>query len=133
MKYRKGYDYQLDETVRFQTSLLPRHTATTRFICLSTEGVLTISAGYAWDGASGPTLNSDNSMTPSLVHDAAYQLIRHGLLDRKWRKEADEQLYLMLRERGMSWLRARSWLTAVRLFAGGAATPGDIREVFEVA
>lgn len=132
MKYRKGYDYQLAEQEVYQTSLRPEKDIITHFISLTTNGALTISTGYAWDGPSGPTLNTDNSMTPSLLHDALYQLIRQSLLDRRWRKVADEQLYLMLRERKMSWFRAQYWLAGVRWFAGGAATPGQTREVFSV-
>ena len=107
MQYRKGYNYQLAGRVRLQTNLRPEQEATTQFINLTTEGVLTISAGYAWDGPSGPTMNTDNSMTPSLIHDAVYQLMRQCLLDASWRDEADKQLYLMLRKRGMSWVCRR--------------------------
>lgn len=131
MQYRKGYNYQLAGRVRLQTNLRPEQEATTQFINLTTEGVLTISAGYEWDGPSGPTMNTDNSMTPSLIHDAVYQLMRQCLLDASWRDEADKQLYLMLRKRGMSWVRAKYWLRGVQWFAEGAATPGDTKEVFE--
>lgn len=133
IKYRKGYDYQLSENAAFHTSICPPITIKSDFLSLDSEGGLTILAGYAWDGASGPTLNSDSSMTPSLVHDALYQLMREGRLHPEWRKEADEQLYRMLRQRGMSWVRAKSWLAGVRWFAGGAATPGDTKKVFEAA
>ena len=133
MKYRKGYDYQLAEMARFQTAVYPLRTAVTEFIALNAEGVLVISSGYAWDGPSGPTLNTDNAMVPSLVHDAIYQLIRERLISVHWRKEADAMLYRMLRERGMSWPRAQYWLAGVRWFAAGAANPGDTKEVFEVS
>ena len=31
---------------------------------------------YAWDGPSGPTIDTSNSMRASLVHDVLYQAMR---------------------------------------------------------
>ena len=49
---------------------------------------------YNWDGPSGPTVDTKNSMRASLVHDALYQLIRIGQLDKRYRKKADKVLYM---------------------------------------
>ena len=57
------------------------------------DGVLIIQPKYAWDGASGPTLDTKNTMTPSLVHDAFYQLIREEVLPRKYKENADRIFY----------------------------------------
>ena len=40
---------------------------------------LLIKDGYAWDGASGPTIDTKNTQTASLVHDGLWQLIAAGL------------------------------------------------------
>ena len=31
--------------------------------------------GYAWDGSSWPAIDGKTNLTPSLFHDAAYQLV----------------------------------------------------------
>ncbi len=47
---------------------------------------------YAWDGPSGPTFDTPTNMRASLFHDALCQLINDGLLDKKYRRYADELL-----------------------------------------
>ena len=36
--------------------------------------------GYRWDGASGPTIDSEDSMQASLFHDVVYQMLRERKL-----------------------------------------------------
>ena len=99
---------------------------------LKAGGRLFVYEGYAWDGASGPAIDTPNWMDPSLVHDIFYQALRQRLIpqaaaSRKVReiirKRADNLMYEMLRQRGMHWLRA--WLSHffVRRYAGFAADP----------
>ncbi len=128
MKYRKGYLYQLAEDIDFQTNIRPLRSIVTPFITLTLSGHLFIKAGYAWDGASGPTINTDNSMTPSLFHDAIYQLIRRGLLDPIWRETADDAFGEMLKERGMFSLRRKIWVREVKKFG----SPGKPKKIYEV-
>ena len=85
MEYRKGYKYQLAELFEIDTPITPSRSLTNEFIVLLPSGKLTISKGYAWDGPSGPTWDTDNSMTPSLVHDAFAQLMRENSLHQRWR------------------------------------------------
>ena len=47
---------------------------------------------YAWDGPSGPTFDTPTNMRASLFHDINCQAISEGLLDKKYRKYADELL-----------------------------------------
>ena len=82
---------------------------------------LLVRAGYAWDGASGPTLDTDDTMLASLVHDALYQLIRLGVLPTSARKPADKILYRIGRAKGMHWIRVGAWYVALRLFGYPAA------------
>jgi hypothetical protein len=82
---------------------------------------LLIKKGYRWDGPSGPTLDTDNFMLPSLVHDALYQLLRtteFGINAQEVRKAADRILYELCRSEGMSWLRAKYVHFFVRKFGG---------------
>ena len=127
--YKKGYKYQLYQTYSVKISIKPKTTIFTDWIWLNTEGLLTIHKGYAWDGASGPTFDTKNSMRGSLVHDSLYQLMRMGLLDRKWREQADRELERICVEDGMSKIRARIWYCVVQKIAGFGAKPGYRRKV----
>ena len=80
------------------------------------ETTLTIKARYAWDGASGPTVDTPDTMRASLVHDALYQLIRLGVLARALKGAADQLLHDLLIADGMNRIRAWYWLRAVRWF-----------------
>lgn len=93
----------------------------TDFIVLNNDGLLTIQKGYSWDGASGPTIDTDSFMRGSLVHDSLYQLMRDGKVDRKHRQYADELLRDICIEDGMYRWRAAYVYWSVRLFAGSAA------------
>lgn len=121
--YREGYKYQLVEPYEVKIPITPDRDATTSLLRLSKDGTLLILDGYAWDGPSGPAVDTTNFMRGSLVHDALYQLIRLGMLDRHWRTQADEVLRDICIEDGMS--KARAWWvhTAVKTFAQRAARP----------
>jgi hypothetical protein len=84
-------------------------------------------AGYAWDGPSGPTWDTDTFMRGSLVHDAMYQLMRLGCMDRVHRCYADELLRDICIEDGMWSFRAWYVYKAVRSCGESAAT--NSREV----
>jgi len=92
----------------------------TRFISLH-RGVLEIKQWYAWDGASGPAIDTKTILRGSLVHDALYQLMWEGLLPQSYRKKADKILYRICREDGMSLWRAQYVYRAVRWFGKGNA------------
>lgn len=118
IKYTAGYKYQLEEDFELLVDLRPYNLSTNRFVSLDDLGMLRIGAGYAWDGASGPAIDTLNFMRGSLVHDALYQLIRLGVLSYEDRAAADELLYHLVREDGM-WLPRAAWVySAVRLFGG---------------
>lgn len=82
------------------------------------DDILTIAEGYAWDGASGPAIDTNSFMRGSLVHDALYQMMREGLIPQYHRKDADQTMKKICIEDGM-W-KFRAWYTylAVRIFAG---------------
>ena len=127
--YKRGYRYQLADDYSLSLEIKPpADLSVDGFLFLSTEGRLTIKKGYAWDGPSGPTVHSRTFMRGSLVHDALYQLMRHGKLDRdRYREPADRLLQALCREDGMS--RARAWwvYTGVRV-AGASAARSDRRK-----
>lgn len=132
MKYRAGYKYQLDGTFSTTIGLVrglnyPAEVYTA-YATLE-DGILTIKAGYAWDGPSGPTFDTSNFMRGSLVHDVLYQFMREEKLPKSDRKFADELLRKMCREDGMSWVRAWWVYRGVRLFAGKASLPSRSRPI----
>ena len=122
MKYRAGYKYQLAENEYYQSDIMPVPVlADTDFLALDGEGLLTIRAGYCWDGASGPVIHTPDNMRASLIHDAYYQLIRLGLVHFAYRAAADRVYRRVCIEDGMSEARAQSHFLALRLFGGAAA------------
>ena len=124
------YKYQLTKPFEYQTAICPFSSMEDRFIRLETNGLLTIFVGYAWDGASGPTIDTRNSMRAGLVHDALYQLMREGSLPQSRRKDVDLEFYRLLRKDGMSWLRAGIWYRAVRRLAKPFAQPDHRAKVY---
>ncbi len=119
IKYTAGYKYQLEEDYMHETGLVPSNPGGNRFVHITLTGQLMIRAGYAWDGPSGPTLDTPDFMRCSLVHDALYQLMRLGALDKDiHRKAADELLRAICQEDGMPPWRAWWVYSGVRLFGG---------------
>ena len=130
IQYKAGYKYQLTKDHTEQLALKPERLILTGYLKLTPNGVLTIRAGYAWDGPSGPAIDTPNFMRASLVHDALYQLMRQGLLDRQlYRKPADAEMKRIVVETKMSpWRRAYTWW-GVRRFAAKAASAGALRPI----
>ncbi len=129
IEYKAGYKYQLHKRVDIQTSIFPVTTITLPFIKLTTAGVLKISAGFAWDGLSGPTYDTLNSMPGSAAHDALYRCLRSGKLDPKWREEIDNLFRRILLGDGVWRFRARYLWRVVRRFAEFAASPKNRRKI----
>ena len=113
--YRRGYKYQLTRAYKCRLPMTG-HTVDHDFICLDPDGSLTIRAGYAWDGPSGPALDTANFMRGSLVHDVLYQLMGTGQLPVSCKDQADRILQAICREDGMSSIRAWWVYHAVKRF-----------------
>ena len=123
--YREGYKYQLAAEYTTSVDILPQEPIATAFIALDRDGMLTIRDGYAWDGASGPAIDTTNFMRGSLVHDALYQLMRKRYIGQEHRKTADDILRRICREDGMSAIRAWWVYQGVRFGGGPAADPDN--------
>ena len=105
-KLRK-YKYQLSRKGYTCTINVRKISIKTDYIQLTAKGKLTLKRGYAWDGPSGPTIDTKTFMRGSLVHDALYQLMRLKLLDyRIHRAKADDLLKKHCKQDGMFWFRA---------------------------
>jgi hypothetical protein len=125
--YRKlrKYKYQILEDYRLEIPLKPEENIDTPFIKLNNLGELIIKEKYAWDGPSGPTIDTKNFMRGSLVHDALYQLMREQKIDINQRDEADKLLQQHCREDGMSAFRAWIVYLAVKWFGKKSALPNE--------
>lgn len=142
MKYPKvvyrdvrGWKYIVEKDIAYQTSI-KGYSRTIEYkgkvlARLLADGMLFVYPDYAWDGPSGPTMDTPDWMDASLVHDIFYQLMRSKQIpndkDRKARekvrKKADQLMRKMLLEAGMSRFRAWYSYQGVRLFAAWAANP----------
>lgn len=125
-----GYKYELLKPYSHQTGILPVADIITQYVSLLRDGTLIISERYAWDGPSGPTFDTKNSLRASLVHDALYQLLSLGLIGQEHRQRADELLRDVIIEDSQTsrlrliWkARAWTWYYAVRWAAARAAAP----------
>jgi len=128
--YKAGYEYQLQRPYVDTIPIYPSASIATPFVGLRANGGLSIRAGYAWDGPSGPTIDTNSFMRGSLVHDALYQLMRIGLLDpAKHRESADKILRRYCLTDGMSRIRAAWVYHGVRLGGRYAVRPQSGRVV----
>jgi len=137
IRYSGGFKYQLREDWWCQTAILGQacriedaDVPGKPWVELASDGSLHVREGYAWDGPSGPTIDTKSFMRGSLAHDCLYQLMRAGKLSQGARREADRTLWLLCRQDGMSRFRAWYVYHSLRLFAGfAAARQQDVVEV----
>lgn len=123
--YQAGYKYRLAVDAVFLTDLRPEKAVDTPFIVLTLDGALTLKEGYAWDGPSGPTLDTPTAMRASLFHDGGYNLARDGHLPgEKNRRKIDRGFYERLQADGMWEIRAKVWYRSVRRWAKNSSIQG---------
>ena len=122
--YRSGYKYQLARTYTIGINIKPKKSIITNFIDLTTTGTLTIFDGYAWDGPSGPVIDTKENMRASLVHDALYQLMRNKKLTAKaYKVKADKLFMKICREDGVPRTTAYIYYLGLRLGGKPATDP----------
>lgn len=116
-RQRGAYKYTLTEQYDFDTGI-KGYTACgpNGIVTLSPDGLLHIAKGYAWDGPSGPAIDTESFMRSSCLHDALYQLISLDLLPPDVRVEADRILRDVSRDDGMWYIRSLWVYAAVRIF-----------------
>lgn len=127
--YKSGYKYQLAVDYAVIIPIAPAAPVITEYLTLDRQGRLTIKEGYAWDGPSGPAIDTRNFMRGSLVHDACYQLIRERHLGPECREAADRVLRTICLEDGMSSVRAWWVYWGVRWGGGPAADPAHEKPI----
>ena len=139
MKYReiskrkRNWKIELAETLSVQSHIYGCTVGIAGFIRLTPDGILTVFAGYAWDGASGiPTTKI--TRTASLFHDALYQLMREGLLSRTQHRLAADNLFRdICIDRGGNKTIAGIYWQGLRWFGEKATYPvkNDLEPVIE--
>lgn len=128
--YRGGYKYQTEEDYSFDSGIQPQKEFSNDYLAITADGRLSINKGYAWDGPSGPTVDTPNFMRGSLIHDALYQLMReHALNNIEDRHKADRLLQAVCEQDGMSRLRAWWVYLGVRVFGDPAADPANSKPI----
>jgi len=125
-KPRRLYKYVLAERTEFKTGISIPIPAYIGPLKMKPDGTLIIDQGYAWDGPSGPTIDTKTFMRGSLIHDALYQLIREGVLSMSDRKRVDQILREICLEDGMAKFRAWYVYQGVRKFGAKHCRP-DLR------
>ena len=130
IRYRSEYKHQLADDYKIKISILPAEDIVTEFIELDTSGELTLKNAYAWDGPSGPVIDTPENMRASLVHDALYQLMRNKELKaRTHRKTADKLFRDICKKDGVSGWRANLYYKALRKFAKPSASPENKKKI----
>lgn len=124
--YCAGYKYQLTRQYSVRIPLAG-YEFEAEYFALYRDGTLIIREGYAWDGPSGPTIDTKSFMRGSLVHDVLYQAMRMELLPRSCRQQVDRILHDICIEDGMWRWRAAYVYRLVRRYAGPAAHPDHRR------
>ncbi len=126
--YRSGYKYQLAEEYSLKISIKPDAPIDSAFIALDPQGNLRVKAGYAWDGTSGPVIDTPSNLRASLVHDALYQLMREKSLSAKAHKEKADKLFKKLvKEDGVPAPVAQVYYEALKKLGRPATRPENAK------
>jgi len=119
--FKSGYKKQIFLPAFYASGIKIPKRIVTNFCVVNKNGDIWIAAGYAWNGASGPTIDTKKTECLSLFHDLWYQLIRLGLLPENYRKAGDKMLYALGRRDGMWKIRIWYWFQGVRMGGGKSA------------
>jgi hypothetical protein len=127
LKYRAGYKYVTHADYVIDIPLQGYEVAH-EYFTLDAAGRLWIRRGYAWDGASGLTIDTDSSIIGSLVHDVLFQMLREGRLPQTTFTPANEILRRLCVNDGMYGWRAEIWRKAVEKFGSvhAAVKPPEV-------
>lgn len=109
----KDWKYRIIKTFSLGTGIKPAKTIRTNFSTLTVRGRLYIHKGFCWDGASGAR-DTDNIMRGSCLHDAGCNWYLKGLITDEMRSQFDDLFYKLIKEDGMSDLRAGYIIKAVK-------------------
>lgn len=119
---RQKYEVLEDILIETKVRIGNRRVMIPGYMDLSSNGDLFIKKGYRCDGASFFLARmTKKSARAVFTHDCGYQLMREGLLSRRFRKAWDKEMHRIGLIDGMCPIEIGIWYHAVRLFAGNAA------------
>lgn len=128
--YRDGYKYQLDSDYLIKCKIIPSKIEDIQFIKLDLEGNLTVRSGYAWDGPSGPVVDTKENLRASLVHDALYQLMRNESISAKdYKDDADVLFKDICIEDGVSEIIAKVYYLGLKLAGEPSTNPRNKKKI----
>ncbi|HUS49701.1 MAG TPA: DUF1353 domain-containing protein [Candidatus Paceibacterota bacterium] len=130
MVYRKirRYKYKLIKDEVFVLDDNIGHKFENEFFKIFYDSII-VKSGYAWDGASGFTIDTKNSMRASLIHDVFYQCLREEILPLSLKEYADSLFKKILIQDGMNKIRANIWYIAVKRFGENSVKPSNFKLV----
>ena len=122
--------YQLAKPYRFKTRCRPTQVVSIPFVTLEPDGQCVLDTGFAFDGASGPVIQTKSILRCAAEHDAKYRLMREGLLDAKINQPiADSEFREGLIMDGVFSIRAETFYIAVHEFGKKSTSGGNPIEV----
>lgn len=122
-KYRKA-KFVVAETYIVDTPI-KGYDIRDEFFWLAPSGRLYLYPGLAWNGASGPTLDTDDCILASAVHDVFCWLMRDGRISYAlWQDTVNELFRQMCLDGGMWKFRAGYWHWAVEFADAGNPDQG---------
>jgi len=130
MKYWNGFKYVVAETFTVRTAI-KGYSIAEPLSTLRKDGTLTVITGYAWDGNSGPCLDTRSSMEASCVHDVLCDYINHGLLPATLQPLVDQEYYTICVRKKMWWRIARWRMLAIRWYMTGKGSKRFKRKTVE--
>jgi len=130
MKYRKGFKYQLAESISIMTSLRPPEDIFIDFAVLYMTGEFRLIKGYACDGASGCTIDTPGTFRGAFFHDAGCEMLRKEKLPPDWLPEIDKLAHTLWSKDMRFQFRADSWYRMLKKL-DFYADPKNIKKVYE--
>jgi hypothetical protein len=149
LSYQKidQWKYRVVKDIWVQTSFVGYDIDHTYFTVFS-SGLILLKKEYCYDGPSGPTIDTPDTMVPAAPHDVIYQCMRLGLIPLSERIKADKMFYDLMVAEGdrletkdtaakKSWrrIRANTWYYNLRWFGESSAkkqTQYDVDTIYEV-
>jgi hypothetical protein len=112
---------------KFTLPVKPGYSGDYGLVKFDPDGHVTVAIGFIWNGASGPTIDTSDTVCASLGHDVMYWLMQEFILPAAMYKQpADLWFYERLRTDGMPDLRAWYWYRAVMKFGVPKRGPDDV-------
>jgi hypothetical protein len=124
--YRRGYKYVFTRDYSCYTGIMLPHDVHGDFYTLTADGWCHLYKGFPWDGPSGLTFDTKNSMRGSAIHDAYCYATNDRLIEYDIvAPHHHDQLQTICIEDGMWEFRADRWHDAVIIGRGGHPDNGD--------